>query len=1282
MEEGRVVPTEDLPRLSSVDLTIFDDQSFQFFRSWYKGGRVCERQQFWNSPARALMLEIAERDVEDDQNLMLTVTQGDHKNPDVAEDISINDSMTDATGIPGQFKLLLSDIPYNVEQGRKASEAQMLRRAELLQKRIQYVENRKVETARLLELHKHCEKESLRFGDLQTKRNALSKLDIDALMASKKLAELCRQADVEMFRLPGQFMQRVCKADIFLNTPKSYLTPDNPPPLIKGNAEDGGKFPVKFWLNCSDLEKELECRIACMLDSITELAVVNSIYVPSIEDADMDDTLVPIRSNKWKRFVEWYAGPERTTAEPTGFSKARLAFSDWERSAAGSNFFVHLRVRGKAPTVLEESPPLIVGEDEDSASVGSIGGMSIASVKSEMTRDSSTVMTGVPSVQETAMSREAQLAQIKKEQEIVVDQYTDTVNTQSGADLRVDLFTEYVAALNSSRYASVMRCMWPSAPPRQSIQYMFPRMGLLTPIPEPHTLHMKLYASRKIDGYTIKDIMKFFSVEELNDDDTKMQKAEEKGKKFEEYIIWLSKEKDRVAAGRAMMLEEDVTGHKFRILQDNLARKIADPKGNPNFNAYSMAGSLPGAYDGFMEGTAVYVDGDGCLNEDEIFDIKDDMIRRAREGFLALQEKKRIALEDQKKAEELERIRAEKREREKRIQEGVMRRQNIRAKLALIKEERELKTMIAHRDRLLADEEEKKKLAHELALRMAADLKKAERDNELRERHMMAAEEAFQRAEEFLRRNRHGMEREDMLSHTREDLDAYAEEQLSERMKDLKELYTSLEPFHFKKRRAETGWLDTDEREPFYARVEVPVSPTGSRFPPEKKKRQPAATIQEDDGRILYPATMSTKFHSNGVNRFIRFPDVTVKETRFNSPPRFQSPIIENKIATILSKTAPVGEMYIANGLSNRSDQVFSPLQAAENAPSRAHPSSRTEVMFKLDDFLPAIAHHMQSPLTASELEHRGFDNKNGDAEGIQLPSIIVPRNHSKAIKGNTLKTSKSDFGQKSIELSGKDDLKYVISKDITGLQNRKKLLRASLSGLDWKKEFVKAPRARLKHHIHQSSERLVDRVKKERDDVGAYLSEASTHEVLEDKYYAMACEPGIRYVDSVNANNKTIVHDFRMSLFQNLAVIEELAYCEANNIAVSLPIDPRNDSPQNPPIDDESVNSAAAKIKLENEIKNAANLSRGSAKSRQLDTANSDVNNRPLTTKTTLTRATTAATLPEELEFPVDKIDYRQINVPPPFFRKTFGVLGSRKEIGLDPKILAKSESVVSLKK
>jgi hypothetical protein len=318
-------------------------------------------------------------------------------------------------------------------------------------------------------------------------------------------------------------------------------------------------------------------------------------------------------------------------------------------------------------------------------------------------------------------------------------------------------------------------------------------------------------------------------------------------------------------------------------------------------------------------------------------------------------------------------------------------------------------------------------------------------------------------------------------------------------------------------------------------------------------------------------------------------------------------------------------------------------------------------------------------------------------------------------------------------EVSGIDDLKYVISRDVTGLQNRKKLLRASLSGLDWKKEFVKAPRARLSEYRHQSTERLVGRVEREREDVRAYMTESLgvLGDALEDKYYLMACEPGVRDKDSVNASKKNMVNDFRASLFETLGggadygfglepgdVAGMFASSGNSNAYTPPPTEPkfhgnpyqREAEPTGRTLNDDdtcSVTSAELMAELESQRAPAqegaeAGTGTGSGGGGAVPCPFLEGEGEPLPAgagwealglgpgpapaDSADTRGTTRAGtvgLPKELPFPSEKVDYRQVNVPPPYYRKTFGILGERKDIGASPatlQLLSKTASKTSI--
>jgi hypothetical protein len=78
---------------------------------------------------------------------------------------------------------------------------------------------------------------------------------MDAIMGSRKLTELCKQADIDISKLPGTHLQRVSKADIFVDVSDRVLIPDEPPPLRFGADGQLLRTPIKLWSACLDVEK-------------------------------------------------------------------------------------------------------------------------------------------------------------------------------------------------------------------------------------------------------------------------------------------------------------------------------------------------------------------------------------------------------------------------------------------------------------------------------------------------------------------------------------------------------------------------------------------------------------------------------------------------------------------------------------------------------------------------------------------------------------------------------------------------------------------------------------------------------------------------------------------------------------------------------------------------------------------------------------------------------------------------------------------------------------------
>ena len=74
-------------------------------------------------------------------------------------------------------------------------------------------------------------------------------------MSSKKLSDLCKQADIGIEKLPGTFMQRISQCDVFVDLKERFLLPDAPPLLNTSENGQAVRVPVKMWSACSEIEQ-------------------------------------------------------------------------------------------------------------------------------------------------------------------------------------------------------------------------------------------------------------------------------------------------------------------------------------------------------------------------------------------------------------------------------------------------------------------------------------------------------------------------------------------------------------------------------------------------------------------------------------------------------------------------------------------------------------------------------------------------------------------------------------------------------------------------------------------------------------------------------------------------------------------------------------------------------------------------------------------------------------------------------------------------------------------
>ena len=148
-------------------------------------------------------------------------------------------------------------------------------------------------TKELMEIFKIAEKSGLSEKDLTLRRAKLSDEDIDVIMASIKLFELCvtseliskgKRLDSSLLGKGVYIAQNICKADIFHPINESMLIPDKPPQLILACLPGTNRRPIRPWQVCTPEEQNLELSFACSLEYILETALMEGMAVRAPRD--------------------------------------------------------------------------------------------------------------------------------------------------------------------------------------------------------------------------------------------------------------------------------------------------------------------------------------------------------------------------------------------------------------------------------------------------------------------------------------------------------------------------------------------------------------------------------------------------------------------------------------------------------------------------------------------------------------------------------------------------------------------------------------------------------------------------------------------------------------------------------------------------------------------------------------------------------------------------------------------------------------------------------------
>ena len=399
-------------------------------------------------------------------------------------------------------------------------QAQLTARSKSLQQRVECVDAKKVSVAELLAKHSAATNRGLKPDDLELRLFDLSRDDLDLLMASIKVLELCKRIDLEPQRLsamPTAPLQALSGEDLFKVAPEEYLVPDAPPSQKPLTLPGTNRRPLKQWFRYTEVEKRVEIQVACMLDAIVELAVQDGVYTPNVEDVCMDAKAFPSLNSRVRAFEAWYAGEE-------GTSKIKgKGLPSLQRVVLAETFEAEHAIRWEDFTLSIPLPHeykllLIKGERERlcrSRIRSYAHSISLPEDYDDWPAD------------DKFPPKDLHPPLFLPENYYAL--YEEAILTPDGVASRISMFQYQIDLITQSRRFSMNRVFWPPFKNRLGIQFMFPRVGLLCPRVTFPCKRYKLWPSRTRESYHMAEIAAWYSEKDLSRDDMLMRKAEKAG---------------------------------------------------------------------------------------------------------------------------------------------------------------------------------------------------------------------------------------------------------------------------------------------------------------------------------------------------------------------------------------------------------------------------------------------------------------------------------------------------------------------------------------------------------------------------------------------------------------------------------------------------------------------------------------------------------------------------------------------------------------------------------
>ncbi len=390
-------------------------------------------------------------------------------------------------------------------------------------------------------------------------------------------------------------IQRLSGADIFRAVDIELLKPDDPPPVNIKCLPGTNRRPIRPWQLMSLADQELELAVACNLDMIWDLAVGDCVEVPAPEDRMLGREVFPIRRRIWDEFREWYAGDEETNKVPgQGIpTLARVLFAEeYEAKQVENDDGVMnlMRERNLALPRRFRDAGITLSNlgggsfQPDTASVGekSFNDSIVSSIKLPVQNGAGASPSGFPSIPEGS-SRSIQLSQSQSVRKTASTDDIDTmgqayekaINTSKGSFLRSALLSATLNSILRCRRMNTLKYFWPPAMNRVIWQFLFPRCGFVIPPYSMPSKRYQVFASRSRERYNVQEMLKWYTNQELDNEDMLMVKAEAKGVKLRAYHEWLAKEPERLAYSRMNMEIEDSSAFQRRQIDKLIEQRFA-----------------------------------------------------------------------------------------------------------------------------------------------------------------------------------------------------------------------------------------------------------------------------------------------------------------------------------------------------------------------------------------------------------------------------------------------------------------------------------------------------------------------------------------------------------------------------------------------------------------------------------------------------------------------------------------------------------------------------------